>query len=384
MKKNKAFKFRIYPTNEQKVLLGKTFGCCRLVFNYFLNLSNKKYGEEKITLKYKDYALMLNELKHEKEFLKEIDSISLQQELRHLDTSFKNFFKYKKGDPKYKRKAMHYDSYSTMNVNNNISIIDNKYIKLPKIGKVRCKVHRIIDNSYKLKSATISKEPTGKYYVSILFEYEEKSIDYKIDEKKIIGLDYQMKNLFISVDDNIKTNEEFLKLYRKNEKRLHFLQQTLSRRQKPNHQKDIKSSKRYEKQRIKVAKLLEYQKNKRNAYYNKLSKEIANRYDIVVIEDIDMQEMAKENSLNSKATYDNGWGIFRKMLKYKLENLGKKLIIVDKYFPSSKICNVCGNKNELLTIKEKIWECPKCHTLHNRDINASINLKKEGLRIYNS
>ena len=383
MKKNKAFKFRIYPTSEQKVLLGKTFGCCRLVFNYFLNLSTKKYEEEKITLKYKDYALMLNDLKREKEFLKEIDSISLQQELRHLAESFNNFFKYKKGYPKYKRKAMHNDSYSTMNVNDNIEIIDKKYIKIPKIGKVKCKVHRDITSDYQLKSATISRVPSGKYYVSVLYEYEKEPISYKIDESKILGLDYQMKNLFIS-DDIIKTNDDFLKLYRKNEKRLHFLQKTLSRRQRPNHKKEIESSKRYEKQRIKVAKLLEYQKNKRNDYYNKLSKEIANQYDIVVIEDINMQDMAKESKLNSKATYDNSFGIFRKMLKYKLEDLGKKLIIVDKYFPSSKLCNVCGHKNELLTITDKTWECPNCHTVHNRDINASINLKKEGLRIYNS
>ena len=383
MKKNKAFRFRIYPTSEQKVLFGKTFGCCRLVFNYFLNLSTKKYDEEKITLKYKDYALMLNDLKREKEFLKEIDSISLQQELRHLADSFNNFFKYKKGYPKYKRKAMHNDSYSTMNVNDNIEILDKKYIKLPKVGKVQCKVHRDITSDYQLKSATISRVPSGKYYVSVLYEYEKEPISYKIDESKILGLDYQMKNLFIS-DDVIKTNDDFLKLYIKNEKRLHFLQKTLSRRQKPNHKKEIESSKRYEKQRIKVAKLLEYQKNKRNDYYNKLSKEIANQYDIVVIEDINMQDMAKESKLNSKATYDNGFGIFRNMLKYKLEDLGKKLIIVDKYYPSSKLCNVCGHKNELLTITDKTWECPNCHTIHNRDINASVNLKKEGLRIYNS
>ncbi len=383
MKKNKAFKFRIYPTSEQKVLLGKTFGCCRLVFNYFLNLSTKKYDEEKITLKYKDYALMLNDLKREKEFLKEIDSISLQQELRHLADSFNNFFKYKKGYPKYKRKAMHNDSYSTMNVNDNIEILDKKYIKLPKIGKVQCKVHRDITNDYQLKSATISRVPSGKYYVSVLYEYEKEPISYKIDESKILGLDYQMKNLFIS-DNIIKTNDDFLKLYTKNEKRLQFLQKTLSRRQRPNHKKEIESSKRYEKQRIKLAKLLEYQKNKRNDYYNKLSKEITNQYDIVVIEDINMQDMAKESKLNSKATYDNGFGIFRNMLKYKLENLGKKLIIVDKYFPSSKLCNVCGYKNELLAITDKTWECPNCNTVHNRDINASINLKKEGLRIYNS
>lgn len=384
MKKNKAFKFRIYPTNEQKVLLGKTFGCCRLVFNYFLNMSKTKYENDSVTLKYKDYAEMLNELKREKEFLKEVDSISLQQELKHLDISFKNFFKYKNGYPNYKRKSNHSDSYTTMNVNNNIAIIDDKHIKLPKLGVIKCKVHRIIPDEYKLKSATISKLPSGKYYVSILFEYKEDYYDYKIDESKIIGLDYQMKKLFISVDNNIETNDEFLKIYRRNEERLHFLQKALSRRQKPNYKEGIEASKRYEKQRIKVAKLLEYQKNKRNDYYNKLSKEIANQYDIVVIEDINMQEMAKENKYNSKATYDNGWGTFRNMLKYKMDNLGKRLIVVDKYFPSSKLCNVCGHKNDLLAVTDKLWECPKCHTVHNRDINASMNLKKEGLRIYNS
>ena len=383
MLKHKAFKFRFYPTSEQKVLLGKTFGCCRLVFNYFLNLSTKKYEEEKITLKYKDYALMLNDLKREKEFLKEIDSISLQQELRHLADSFNNFFKYKKGYPKYKRKSDHNDSYSTMNVNDNIEIIDKKYIKLPKIGKVRCKVHRDIPDGYKLKSATISKAPSGKYYVSILFEYNEEETNYIIDKNNIIGLDYSNKELLVT-DDNLFVDSEFLKIYRKGEEKLHRLQRTLSRRQSPNYKKEIRGSKRYEKQRIKVARYHEYLKNKRQDYYNKFTNEIANRYDVVVIEDLDMQEMAKEYKENGKVVYDNAWRIFTNLLKTKLENKGKKLIKVDRYFPSSKKCNVCGYINQLLTIDVRKWECPICHTYHDRDVNASINLKKEGLRIYNS
>ena len=381
MKKNKAFKFRIYPTSEQKVLLAKTFGCCRLVFNHFLNLSTKKYEEEKITLKYKDYALMLNDLKIEYPFLKDVDSISLQQSLRHLDTAFKNSFKYKNGLPQFKKKSKHQDSYTTINVNNNMSIIDDKHLKLPKLGIVKAKIHRNIPNDYKLKSATLSEMPSGKYFVSLLFEYYEEEINVSIDESKILGLDYSMKELFVT-DDMTTVNDKYLRLYRKHEERLHFLQKALCRRQRPNHKKGIKSSKRYEKLRKQIATLFEHMKNIKLDYYNKLSKEITNLYDIVVVEDINMQDMAVLSKYNSKATYDNGFGIFRNMLKYKLEDLGKKLIIVDKYFPSSKLCNVCGYKKGTLTIDERVWECPNCHRVHNRDINASINLKQEGLRIY--
>ena len=384
MLKHKAYKFRIYPTFEQRIMMGKNFGCCRLVFNYFLNMSKKEYEENKKTLKYKDYAQYLNILKIEKEFLKESDSISLQQALKHLETSFKNFFRNPKvGYPKYKRKSDHNDSYSTINVNHNISIIDDRHIKLPKIGIVKTKIHRDIPDGYKLKSATISKAPSGKYYVSILFEYNEEETNYIIDKNNIIGLDYSNKKLLVT-DDNLFVDPEFLKLYRKGEEKLHRLQRTLSRRQNPNYKKEIKGSKRYEEQRIKVARYHEYLKNKRLDYYNKFTNEIANRYDVVVIEDLDMQEMAKEYKENGKVVYDNAWGMFTNLLKTKLENKGKKLIKVDRYFPSSKKCNVCGYKNQLLTIDVRKWECPICHTLHDRDVNASINLKKEGLKIINS
>ena len=383
MKKNKAYKFRLYPNNSQKIILGKNFGCCRFVFNYFLNMSITEYETNKKTLQYKDYAEYLNELKIKNEFLYEVDSISLQQELRHLDTAFKNFFRFNMGYPKYKRKADHNDSYSTVNVNNNIKIIDDKHIKLPKLGIVKAKIHREIPLDYILKSATLSKTPAGTYYVSLLYEYEDCNTNYKIDDNKIVGLDYSNHNLFIT-GDNLNVNSEFLRLFRNGEEKLHKLQSTLSRRQKPNHKEEIAGSKRYEKQRIKVAKYHEYLKNKRNDYYNKLTNEITNRYDVVVIEDLDMQDMAAEYKRNSKVVYDNSWFLFTSLLETKLENKGKRLIKVDKYYPSSKLCNVCGYKNELLTIETRQWTCPKCNTLHNRDINASINLKKEGLRILNS
>ena len=385
MLKHKAHKFRIYPTTEQMIMLGKNFGCVRLVFNHFLTMSIDTYEKDKITLRYKDYAKELNALKLEKEFLKESDSISLQQALKHLDTSFKIFFRNPKvGYPKYKRKTDHNDSYSTINVNNNIMILDDKQIKLPKLGIVKAKIHRDIPDGYKLKSATLSKNPSGKYYVSILFEYTEDEINYQIHKNNIIGLDYSNKELFVSNDDSLFVDSQFFKIYRKSEEKLHRLQRTLSRRNRPNYKKGIEGSIRYEKQRKKVAKYHEYLKNKRLDYYNKLTNEITNHYDVVVIEDLNMQDMAKEYKENGKVVYDNAWGLFTALLKIKLENKGKKLIKVDKYFPSSKLCNVCGYKNELLTINVRNWECPNCHTNHNRDINASINLRKEGLRIINS
>ena len=381
MKSNKAYKFRLYPNEAQAKQLDNNLGSCRFVFNYFLTLSKKIYEKEKRCLKYKDYANKLILLKEEKTFLKDVDSISLQQSLRHLETAFHNFFKNpSNGYPQYKRKIFHNDTYSTINVNNNIKIVDSKHIKIPKVGIVKCVVHRSINDDYILKSATINKTPSGKYFISILFEYEHKIETYDLDYNKTIGLDYSNQEMFVC-SDNLQFDKEFIKIYRRHEERLHFLQQTLSRRKKANHKQNEESSKRYEKQRIKVAKFHEYLKNKRLDYYNKLTNEIANHYDVVVIEDLNMQELVTEYKRNGKVIYDNAWGLFVRLLKYKLESRDKKLIKVNKYYASSKICSNCNYKNEELTIEERNWICPNCGVRHNRDINASINLKREGLRL---
>ena len=381
MVKNKAYKFRLYPDDKQEMFLKQCLGSSRFVFNHFLSLNKELYEKEHRILKYNEMAKLLLAFKEENVFLKDMDSISLQQALRHLDTAYQNYFKHKYGLPQFKKKSKHRDSYTTINVNNNIAIIDNKHIKLPKIGIVKAKIHRDIPEDYKLKSATISSLPSGKYFVSFVFEYNEEEIKYDIDDNKILGLDYSMKELFVT-EEQIKINEQCLRLYRKSEERLHFLQKALCRRQRPNYKEGKKASNRYEKLRKQIAKVFEHMKNIRLDYYNKLSTEIANMYDIVVVEDINMQEMATLSKYNSKATYDNGFGIFRRILKVKLEQKGKKYIVVSKYYPSSKICNVCGYKKDTLTIDERLWECPNCYTIHDRDINASINLKQEGLRIY--
>ena len=375
MKKNKAYKFRIYPNESQKELLAKTFGCCRLVFNYYLDKKQKLYEESKRTMSLTDCIKDLVNLKKEKEFLYEVDSISLQQSIRHLDTAFSNFFKNKEvGYPKFKSKKDHNYSYSTVNVNNNIKIIDNRHITLPKIGIIYSKIHRDIPSSYILKSATVLQVPSGKYYVSLLFEYEEYVKEKEIN--KIVSLDYSQSNLYISSDKYLETKQDYLRYYEKNIDRIKYLSRRLSNCKV--------GSNRYNKMRIKINELYEHISNKRKDFLNKESSLIAKKYDLVIIEDLNMLEMSQNKEYElSKRISDNSWHMFTSMLKYKLEDKGGKLLKVDKYYPSSKLCSNCGYYNKDLTLSNRYWICPNCGLRHNRDKNATYNLIKEGLRLLN-
>ena len=375
MKKNKAYKFRIYPNESQKELLAKTFGCSRLVFNYYLDKKQKLYEESKRTMSLTDCIKDLVNLKKEKEFLYEVDSISLQQSIRHLDTAFSNFFKNKEvGYPKFKSKKDHNYSYSTVNVNNNIKIIDNRHITLPKIGIIYSKIHRDIPSSYILKSATVLQVPSGKYYVSLLFEYEEYVKEKEIN--KIVSLDYSQSNLYISSDKYLETKQDYLRYYEKNINRIKYLSRRLSNCKE--------GSNRYNKMRIKINKLYEHISNKRKDFLNKESSLIAKKYDLVIIEDLNMLEMSQNKEYElSKRISDNSWHMFTSMLKYKLEDKGGKLLKVDKYYPSSKLCSNCGYYNRGLTLSDRHWTCPLCGLRHNRDRNATYNLIKEGLRLLN-
>lgn len=368
--RHKAYKFRIYPNPEQQVLLAKTFGSVRLVYNHFLGLKTSTYEETGKTLSYTKCAADLVSLKKEKSFLQEVDSIVLQQSLRHLDTAFLNFFRDKKvGYPKYKSKKQHHYSYSTVCVNNNIKL-GNGTLTLPKIGKVRIKQHRIIPEGYILKSVTVSQTPTGKYFASILFDYE---VDIQsIEHVNVIGLDFSMHDLFVSSEEELQVDEQFLHHYRKALDRLAKEQRILSHRQK--------GSNRYYKQRKKVALLHEKIANQRKDYLHKLSRQIANAYDMVCVEDLNMQVLSQ--TLNfGKSVADNAWGMFLRFLDYKLAELGKMLVKINKWFASSKTCHVCGYVNEELTLSTRKWECPVCHTIHDRDKNAAQNIKTEGMRI---
>ena len=367
-KSNVAYKFRIYPTKEQQVLLAKTFGCVRYVYNYFLFLKKSEYENNKNSISYTQCASLLSDLKKSDEFLKEVDSIALQQSLRHLDTAFQNFFKKPgTGYPKFKKRK-YAQSYSSVLINNNIRIQEN-HIKLPKIGFVRIKLHRNIPDEYILKSVTISRNSIGKYYISLLFEFEQE-ITPITEINNSVGLDYSMHELFVSSDGVFAYYPKF---YRKTQDKLAREQRKLS------HCK--KYSNNYYKQKKRVAKIHENIANQRKDFLHKLSREITNLYDCVCIEDLNVQGMSR--ALNfGKSVHDNGWGMFTTMLQYKLEFEGKYLIKIDKFFPSSQLCNNCGYQNSNtkdLSLRE--WTCPVCNTHHNRDINAAINIKNEGLRL---
>ena len=367
---NKAYKFRIYPNDEQKVLFAKTFGCVRLVYNHWLDRKIKQYEGDKTSVTYTVCAKEMAEMKKTEEyaFLKEVDSVSLQQSLRHLDTAFQNFFKQPKtGFPRFKSKKRNKNSYSTVCINGNITI-SNGYLKLPKIGQVRLKQHRAIPSEYKLKSVTVSQTPSEKYYASILFEYKNQVQEQDLHE--FLGLDFSMHELYKDSNGNEPCYPRY---YRQAEKRLKREQRKLSLMKK--------GSSNRNKQRIKVAKLHEKVANQRKDFLHKQSRQIANAYDCVCIENLDMKAMSQ--ALNfGKSVSDNGWGMFIKFLQYKLEEKGKRLIKVDKFFASSQICSVCGYKNsETKNLSIRAWDCPKCGTHHDRDINAAINIKNEGMRL---
>lgn len=267
---NKAYKFRIYPTSEQKTKLSKTFGCTRMIYNHYLDKRIKLYEEEKIALGYTKCANDLTVLKKEKEFLKEVDSISLQQALRHLDTAFQNFFKQPKtGFPKFKSKKNHNNSYTTVCVNNNIKL-ENGMVTLPKIGKVKVRQHRSIPENYILKSVTVSQTPSGKYYASILFEYENQI--QKTEPQTFLGLDFSMHELYIASDG---TSANYPRFYRQALQKLEREQRKLSKMQKGSNNRN--------KQRIRVARLHEKVANQRKDFLHKQSRQITNAYDCVCV-----------------------------------------------------------------------------------------------------
>lgn len=344
-------------------MFAKTFGCVRFVYNRMLADKIKHYEETK-------QKLNNTPAQYKKEFdwLKEVDSLALANAQKNLQTAYNNFFRSPKvGFPKFKSKKSNHRSYTTNCVNGNIKL-ENGYLTLPKVGKINVKQHRNIPLDYKLKSVTVSQTPSGKYYASILFEYESQV--QQIKPKTFLGLDFSMPELYKDSNDN---EPKYPHYYRQAEKRLKREQRKLSLMQK--------GSKNRDKQRIKVAELHEKVANQRKDFLHKQSRQIANAYDCVCIEDLDMKAMSQ--ALNfGKSVSDNGWGMFVVFLKYKLEDMGKQLIKIDKFYASSQICSVCGYQNpETKNLSVRIWDCPQCGTHHDRDVNAAINIKNEGIRL---
>ena len=369
---NKAIKYRIYPTTEQCIMFSKTFGCCRKVYNLMLT---DKIAYYKATGK--SIQTTPAQYKDEYPYLREVDSLALANAYLNLRAAFKNFFdkkrKVQSGFPKFKsRKAR--NSYTTNNQKGTVAIIDDKYIKIPKIGKVKAVIHRMPKKDWKLKSATVSQESDGKYYISVLFEFEKKENTYIADKTNAIGLDYASNGLYIDSNGNVGTNHKY---YQESHDKLAKEQRRLSRMK--GSKKNEPKSNNYIKQLRKTNKIHRHIANQRLDNLHKISTEIANRYDVICVESLNMRSMANKGFGNGKATMDNGYGIFLNMLEYKLSDRGKTLVTVDKFYPSSQLCSCCGNRKKL-KLSDRKYIC-KCGLEIDRDLNAAINIKNEGLRL---
>ena len=370
------YRYRAFPNEEQRILFAKTFGCTRYLWNRMLSDHNELYRvigkvPNNTPADYKD----LDECK----WLCEVDSLALANVQLNLDSVFTRFFNGLAGYPKFKKKGKN-DSYTT-NVSNktnpNISLEldpvrkDTAWLKLPKLkSRVEIRLHRKIKEGGILKKVCIKKEPDGHYYCSLTFEYPKMTVQKVQRPQKDIGLDMKLNGLYM---DNEGHCADIPSFYRQMEKKIARQQRILS------HMK--KDSQNYKKQKQKIAKLHAKTKRQRKDLLDKLSAFLTDTYDRICIEDLDMHAMAQALSLG-KSVSDNGWGMFARMLQYKAERKGKWLIKVDRFFPSSKICSVCGHVHKELQLSDRIYICPECGNVMDRDHQAACNILREGIRIW--
>lgn len=363
---NKAYKFRIYPTKEQEELLTKTFGCCRFLYNIMLEDKIREYKESGKMKKTTPAAY-----KKEYPWLKEVDSLALANVQLHLERAYQAFFtKPGSGFPHFKSRHRSRQSYTTNVVNGNIRL-EAGTLRIPKVKNIKIRQHREIPEGYVLKSVTISREPSGKYYASLLYEYVSCENQTEYTEKntwKILGIDYAMDGMAVFSDGR---RAGYPKYWRKASERLAREQRKLSHCQK--------GSSNYQKQKRRVALCHEKVKNQRKDFHHKLSHALAEQYDAVAVEDLDMRGMSGGLHLG-KGVMDNGYGMFRNMVEYKLKERNKKLIKVDRFFPSSKKCSVCGKVKEELALSERIYHC-SCGNHMDRDVNAAVNIREEGRKL---
>ena len=306
-------------------------------------------------------------MKNDDAYLRDVDKYALTNAIFNAVSAYKNFFERRTGYPKFKSRKNTYQSYTT-----NIVSVENKHIKLPKLGRVRAVISRHPKEGWVAKSATISMDSGGRIFASVLFQLPEQEIILAPNPTKetTIGLDYSSPHFYVDSNGN---KAGAIPWYRKAEKRLAIEQRKLS------HCK--RGSNRYNKQKAKVNRLYYKTANQRLDFCHKESRKIANSYDAVCVEDINLQNMAQ--TLNfGKAVGDNGFGMFRNFLRYKLEEQGKYYIVIDKWFPSSKTCRHCGNINHELQLGQMEWICPNCGENIDRDVNAAINIRDEGLRMF--
>lgn len=364
----KAYKVRLYPTPKQETQFNKTIGCARWVYNHFLAWHIEVYKAEKRYLSYSQCSEMLTQIKATPgtEWLAEVDKFALQNSLKDLDESYKNFFEGRAGYSRFKSKHGTKQSYQTNLTNNNIRVdVKHHRIKLPKVGWVEY----VIDGrkiTGDIINVTVSRTPSGKYFASILCEA---AIETLTPSDKEVGIDMGLKKFAILSNDEVIENPRY---YVKAQKKLAGLQRA--------HSKKKKGSKNREKARLKVARQHEKIANQRRDFQHKLSKKLVNENQVISMEDLRIKNMVKNHKL-AKAISDAGWGEFQRMVEYKSTWYGRAFVKVDSFYPSSKLCNKCDTKNAMLTLSDREWQCPVCRTIHDRDKNAARNILAEGKRI---
>ncbi|MDN3397437.1 IS200/IS605 family element RNA-guided endonuclease TnpB [Psychrobacter sp. APC 3426] len=364
----KAHKVRLYPNEGQQIFFAKSFGCTRFIWNKMLSDKIDHYNEHKTELKNTPA-----QYKKEFEWLKEVDSLALANVQQNLRAAYNKFFK-GSGFPRFKKKGIK-DSYTTNNQKGTVAITDST-VKLPKIGHIKARLPSKINGL--IKSATISRTPSGKYYVSLLVET---IVEPLLKTHSRIGIDLGLTDFIVLSDGSKVANPTFLS---KLQHKLAREQKILAKRRavaKAN-QRKLSDSRNYQKQKIKVAKVYERITNCRKDFLHKLSFNLIKNHDVIAIEDLNVKGMVKNKKL-AKAISDSSWSTFTTMLNYKAEWYGKKLVKIDRWYPSSKTCSGCGHlltKAEL-PLQVRSWNCPSCQQKHDRDINASINILNEGLRL---
>jgi putative transposase len=361
----KSYKYKINPNEEQKVLLNKHFGSIRFIYNHFLNERKREYETNKQTLNYYDNAKSLTELKKQEEYswLNEVNSQSLQVSLKNLDDAYNGFFKKRTKFPKFKSKH----TKNSFKVPQGVKLEDGKL----RIRKFKEPIDVILHRTFSgtIKQCTISKTPTNEYFVSILVETEHTKLS---KTGKSIGIDLGLKDFVITSDGYKYKNNRYTKTY---QTKLKKAQQHLSRKKK--------GSNRYQKQKLKVAKLHKKIANSRLDNLHKVSTELITKYDVIFLEDLNIKGMIKNHKL-SKHIADASWSNFITLLAYKAEWNDKQIVKIDRFFPSSKTCNCCGYINQNLKLDVREWTCPSCHAKLDRDLNASKNILNEGYKIISS
>lgn len=367
-----SYRFRLYPNKSQRDAIHRTFGCCRFVFNYYLSKRKEVFQSSGETFGFYACCKDLSKIKNEYPWLFDVDRKALESSLRNLDSAFQHFFRGVSlgkhiGYPKFKSKKNHHQSYTTKNdCRYNTIRIDGRYIRIPKIGLIKCQISKEVKG--RILSATISKTKSEKYFVSLFCTDVE--IEQLPPTGAAVGLDMGLKSFAITSDGIKYPNHKYTY---KSQKKLARLQRQLSRKSK--------GSKNWEKARIRVAKAFDKVANQRNDTLHKLSTDLIRKYDLICLEDLAPQNMIRNHKI-AKSINDVSWREFRRQLEYKASWYGKKIVAIDRFYPSSQICSNCGEKwvgTKDLSVRD--WVCPFCGSSHDRDVNAAINILNEGIRL---